>query len=239
MSKKNIKEFLITTNIFRIQASDSVMCVYFCIEFIDFILKGKSLTGYTNLLKWVKHLIYIYIYIYIYPNLNDQQLFRLNKINETKYYSTADITERELMSKRLSKYIASFDYFGKSLIVLSAASCSISIASFEIVIGTPVGIASANLSIAFSISTGMIKKLLKTTQNRKKKHNKIVVLARSKLNSIKSKISEALISNEISHEDFMTIINKEKNYRELKESIRMMKSQKSHTEKINLIEEDN
>ena len=181
----------------------------------------------------------IYIYIYIYPNLNDQQLFRLNKINETNYYSTADIIERELMSKRLSKYIASFDYFGKSLIVLSAASCSISIASFEIVIGTPVGIASANFSIASSMSTGMINKLLKTTQNRKKKHNKTVVLGRSKLNSIKNKISEALISNEISHEDFMTIINKEKNYRELKESIRMMKSQKSHTEKINLIKEDN
>ena len=65
------------------------------------------------------------------------------------------------------------------------------------------------------------------------------MLARSKLKSIESKISEALISNEISHEDFMTIINKEKNYRELKESIRMVKSQKSHTEKINLIEEDN
>ena len=60
------------------------------------------------------------------------------------------------------------------------------------------------------------------------------MLARSKLNSIKSKISEALINNEISHEDFMTIINKEKRYRELKESIRMINSQRSDTEKINL-----
>ena len=68
-------------------------------------------------------------------------------------------------------------------------------------------------------------------------HNKIVMLARSKLNSIESKISEALINNKISHEDFMTIINEEKNYRELKESIRMMKSQRSDTEKVNLIEE--
>ena len=51
------------------------------------------------------------------------------------------------------------------------------------------------------------------------------MLARSKLNSIKSKISEALINNEISHEDFMIIINEERNYRELKESIRMMKGQ--------------
>ena len=63
------------------------------------------------------------------------------------------------------------------------------------------------------------------------------MLARSKLNSIESKVSEALINNEISHEDFMIIINKEKNYRELKESIRMMNSQRSDAEKIILIEE--
>ena len=63
------------------------------------------------------------------------------------------------------------------------------------------------------------------------------MLARSKLNSIEIKISEALINSEISHEDFITIINEEKKYRELKESIRMMKSQRSDTEKNNLIEE--
>ena len=63
------------------------------------------------------------------------------------------------------------------------------------------------------------------------------MLARSELNSIESKISEALINNEINHEDFMTIVNEEKKYRELKESIRMMNSQRSDTEKNNLIEE--
>ena len=62
------------------------------------------------------------------------------------------------------------------------------------------------------------------------------MLARSKLNSTESKISEALINNEISHEDFMTIINEEKKYRELKESIRMMNSQRNDAEKINSIE---
>ena len=147
----------------------------------------------------------------IYPHLLDQQQFRLNKINEIKDYFIAEIKERELMSKRLSKCIASFDYFDKSLIVLSVTTGSISIASFATVIGAPVGIISASFSLAFSISTGIIKKLLKTTRNKKKKHNKIVMLARSKLNSIESKISEALINNEISHEDFMTIINEEKN----------------------------
>ena len=63
------------------------------------------------------------------------------------------------------------------------------------------------------------------------------MLARSKSNSIENKISEALITNEISHEDFPTIINEEKNYRKLKERIRTMESQRSNTEKNNLIEE--
>ena len=65
----------------------------------------------------------------------------------------------------------------------------------------------------------------------------VAMLARNKLNSIESKISEALINNEISHEDFMVIINEEKKYQELKESIRMMNSHRSDVEKINLIEE--
>ena len=73
--------------------------------------------------------------------------------------------------------------------------------------------------------TGLVKKLFKTTRNKKKKHKKIVMLARTKLNSIEYKISEALINNQISHEDFITIINEEKDYRELKESIRMIKGQ--------------
>ena len=71
----------------------------------------------------------------------------------------------------------------------------------------------------------------------KRKNNKIAKLARNKLNSIESKISEELINNEISHEDFITIINEEKK-RELKESIiRMMNSQRRNVEKFNLIEE--
>ena len=94
----------------------------------------------------------------MYPNLNaipqntnisNEQQFRLNKINEIKDYFIAEIKERELMSKRLSKYIASFDYFDKSVIVLSVTTCSISIASFATVIGAPVGMGSASFSLAF------------------------------------------------------------------------------------------
>ena len=70
---------------------------------------------------------------------NDQQQFRLNKVNEVKDYFIDDIKERELMSERLSKYIASFDYFDKLLIVLSVTTGSISIASFATVIEASVG----------------------------------------------------------------------------------------------------
>ena len=173
----------------------------------------------------------------IYPNLHDQQ-FRLNKINENKDYFVTEMKERELMSKKLSKYFVSFDYFDKSLIVLSVTTGSISIVSFATVIGAPAEIVSAIFSLAFPISTGIIKKLLKTTRDKKKKHNKIVMLPRSKLNSIESKISEAWTNNKISREDFVTIISEETKYRELKESIRTMNSQRSGTEKNNLIEKD-
>ena len=150
-------------------------------------------------------------------NLNKKQ-FRLNKINEIKNYFIAEIKERELMSKSLSKYIAFFDHFDKPLIVLSATSGSISIATFATIIGTPVRIVFASLCLTFSLSTGLVKELLETTKNKEKNHNEIVMLARSKLNSIESKISEALMNNQISHEDFMTIINEERNYRELKKN---------------------
>ena len=183
----------------------------------------------------------------IYPNLNaiplnanisNEQQFRLNKINEIKDYFLAEIREKELISKNLSKYIASLDCFDKSVNVLSILSGSISTASFAAsVIGVPAGITGASFSVTFSNTSEFLKRLLKTIKNKKKKHNKIVMLARSKLNSIESKISKALIDNEISHEDFETIINEEEKYRELKVSIRMINIQGSDVEKVNLIEE--
>ena len=117
----------------------------------------------------------------IYPNLNaiplnanisNEQQFRLNKINEIKDYFIAEIKERELMSKRLSKYITSLDYFDKSLIVLSVATGSISIASFTTVLGAPVGKVNASFSYAFFYRN--CEKTVKKTRN-KKKHNKFVM----------------------------------------------------------------
>ena len=140
------------------------------------------------------------------------------------------------MSKNVSKYIVFFDYLDKSLIVLSAATGSISIASFAAAIGAVIA-AIASCSLAFSITTEFVKKFLRTIRNKKKKHDKIVMLARSKLNIIESKIFEALINNEISHEDFESILNEEKKYRKSKESIRILNCQRSDAEKVSLIEE--
>ena len=105
----------------------------------------------------------------IYPNLNNQQQFRLNKINEIKDFYIAEIKQKELMSKILSKYIASFEYFDKSLIVLSVTTGSISVASFATVIGAPAGITSASFSPTFSIFTGIIKKTIKNNTKQKEK----------------------------------------------------------------------
>ena len=113
------------------------------------------------------------------------------------------------MIKNLSKYIASFDYFDKSLIAFSVTTGSISIASFATVIAALVGMASESFSLAFSVSIE-VKEALKTTRSEKKKHKKTVILTRKKLNSIAIKISEALTNNEISHEGFMTIFNEGK-----------------------------
>ena len=155
----------------------------------------------------------------IYPNLNatplnanisNEQQFRLNKINEIKDHVLAEIRERELISKNISKYIAPLNYFDKSLNFLSILSGSISIALFGTVIGAPAGIIEASCGLTFSITSGFVKKFLKIIRNKKEKHNKIVMLARSKLNSIENKISKALMDNEISHEEIETNINEEK-----------------------------
>ena len=79
--------------------------------------------------------------------------------------------------------MATFDYIDKILIVLSATSGGVSISSFTSIVGAPVGIASVSLTLFFSLTTGIVKKLLNITRNKKKKHDKTFILAKSKLNS--------------------------------------------------------
>ena len=102
-------------------------------------------------------------------NIENEQQLKLNKINEIKDYILAEIRERELISKNLSKYISSLDYFDKSLYVLSILSGSISITSFASVVGVPAGIIEASCNFTFSITSGFVKRFLKAIRNEKKK----------------------------------------------------------------------
>ena len=128
------------------------------------------------------------------------------------------------MSKKLSKYIATFDHIDKALIVLFATNGGVSIISFASVIDAPARIPSASFTLVFSLTTGIIKKDLKKARNQNKKHNKTLVLPKSKLNSIETLICQAIMDLQISHEEFKTIIKEKEMQEKMKESIKMIES---------------
>ena len=141
------------------------------------------------------------------PDLSEQTKFRPSEIIRIENHFHQEINQRKLCSKKLSKYVKAFDYIGKVLIVLSATSSGDYIISSASVVGAPAGISSARFTLIFSLTTGIIKKLLSTARNKKKKHHKILLLAKSKLDSIQNLVSQALIAMEISHEEFNAIIS--------------------------------
>ena len=112
------------------------------------------------------------------------------------------------------------------------------IISIECVIEVTAGIASASFTLVFSLTTGIIKKILQITSNKKEKRNKIVMLAKSKLNSIETLTSQALIDLENSHEKFKTIVNQKVKYKRMKENISMMKSSDKLSENNKSIREN-
>ena len=99
-----------------------------------------------------------------------------------------------------------------------------SIASYATIVGIPVGIAGASLTLIFTVTTGVVITLLNITRKKKKKHNKIIALARIKLNVIENLISQGLIDFEITHEDFSKIIYEKNNYEQIIDNIRSVKS---------------
>ena len=134
--------------------------------------------------------------------------FRLDEINKIKDYLNSEIKERKDIVKKISQYIVAFDYADKLFITLSPSFGTLSIVSHATVVGIPVGIAGASLTVIFTVTSGVVKKLLNVTRKKKKKHNKIIALARSKLNIIETLISQALIDFDISHEEFSKLFMK-------------------------------
>ena len=120
----------------------------------------------------------------------------------------------------MNKYRVSFDYLDKIFLALLASFGTLSIASHATIVGIPQGITGASFTLVFTIGTGISKSLLKLTKNRKKKHNKIIALAKSKLNTIDTLLSSALNNSEISHEKFTNIITETNIYENIKENIK-------------------
>ena len=162
-------------------------------------------------------------------NLNK---YRLDEINKIRDYFNNEIKERKDIIKKLNKYIVSFDYLDKIFIALSASFGTLSIASYVSVVGIPAGITGASLTLVFTIGTGISKSLLTLTKKRKKKHNKTIVLAKNKLNTIDTLLSSALNDSEISHEEFSNIITEANIYESIKENIKELTTEQSTKEKL-------
>ena len=130
------------------------------------------------------------------------------KIIKKKKKFNQEINQRKLCSQILSKYVAAFDCVDKVLIVFSITSGGVCIISSVSIVGAQVGISGASFILIFSLTTGVIKKLPSITRNEKKKHDKILMLVKSKLNSIETLVSQALMDMEISHEEYDMILKK-------------------------------
>ena len=206
------------------------MCGYFCIGFIDFMFEGKKLIDYTNLFSPYDFDENDQIILSYFKDAWNRynKIIRSNKIQSVwnkkiENCFINEINEKESFSKKLNKYVTIFDCIDKLLIVLSETSSSVSIISFTSTIDVPVGIVSASFTLIFSITTGIIKKLLSTTIKKKKKHDQILKLAKSKYDSIEALISQALNDIEVSHKEFITILNEKNKYEKMKEDIEEQK----------------
>ena len=168
-------------------------------------------------------------------NLSKQTKFRLNKISQTENYFIEEINQRKSCNQKLNKYITTVDYIDKTLVVLSATRGGVSIISFTSVMGAPVGIASASFTFIFSLTTGIVKKIKK----KKKKHDKTLTLAKSKLSSIDTLISQALINMDISHEEFITILKEKDRYEMMKDNLRNKNGESYEIMRFNSVKSKN
>ena len=149
--------------------------------------------------------------------------FRLDEISKVKVHFKTEIKERKDIVKKISKYIVTFDYADKIFITLSASFGTLSIVSHATIVGIPVVIAGSSLTLIFTVTTEIVKKLLNVTRKKKKKHDKIIALAKNKLNIIETLMSQALSDFDISHEEFAKILDGKSKYEGIKENIKNVK----------------
>ena len=152
--------------------------------------------------------------------LTDVNSYRLNQIDKIRDCLNNEINERNTIIKKLNKYIVGFDYLDKIFIALSTSFGTLSIASHAAIVNIHAGIIGSSLTLKFTLGMGISKSLLKITKKRKKKHNKIIILAKNKLNKIETLLSNALDDSKISHEEFDSITTEKISYKNMKENIK-------------------
>ena len=155
---------------------------------------------------------------------NISQEFRLENIDETRNYFLEEIEQNELMSRKYEKVFTTLNDIEHVLSVASTITGCISISAFASLLGISIWIKSSVIGLKICAITVGIKKYKSMIKKKKKKHDKIVLLAKSKLNSIEVLISKALIDSVISHDEFVLINNVPKEYNKVKEEIRSLKT---------------
>ena len=151
---------------------------------------------------------------------NISQEFRLEKIAEIRNYLFKEINQNELMNKWHKKGCRVLSYIDHLLIVISAITGCVSISTFAYLVGIPIGTASYAIGLTTCAITAGIKKCKSIIKKKIKKHDKIVLLAKYKLNSTEVLISKALTDPNISHDEFVLINNGLKKSFDMKEKIK-------------------
>ena len=150
---------------------------------------------------------------------NISQEFRLKNIGETRNCLIDEINRNELISKKHKKVCTTLNYIQHSLILISTITGCIFISAFASLVGIPIAITNSAVGLTSCVLTAASKNYKSIIKKKKKKHDKIVLLAKSKLNSMEVLISKALIDSVISHEEFV-LINVLKQYNEMKKEIK-------------------
>ena len=153
---------------------------------------------------------------------NINQKFRLKTIDQTRNYFPKEIKQNQLMSIKHKKVCTTLNYIELFLILASTFTRCISISVFTSLLCIPTGITSSAIGLKICAITAGIK--LYKSIIKKKKHDKIVLVAKSKWNSIEVLISKALIDSDISHDQFVLINNMLKEYGHMEEEIKNFKT---------------
>ena len=150
---------------------------------------------------------------------NIGQEFRLKEIDKTRNYFIDEIKQNELIAKNHKKVCRILNYTEHSLALVSTDTGCVSICAFSPLVGIPVGIESSAAAIKICLITAGIKKHNSIIKKKKKKRDKIVLLAKTKLNTTEVLISKDFIDSNISHDEFVSVNNVLKEYDDMKEKI--------------------